>query len=286
MRDTAPLHYPKGRCSLHFSSIGHYLNVKKTMTAMTNQQSLVHKITTWIVVLATLTVQSAYADEIIIAIGHSLPPYVIGSTDSGLEVDIIRESFELSGHSVSFRYSPSLNIAGLMASNRIDGVAANTAYDVEKSIKKQLFESDPTISFQNFAVTLKHFDGKIQSIKALQEFRIIAFLNAKIFLGKHYANMAAANKGYTEHANQMVQPKMLIANRVDVAIADKRIFKYWAQKSNIDSELNFKFHRIFQPSPRRVTFHERSYRDDLNQGLAELHKSGRYKALIKKYGGL
>ncbi len=229
------------------------------------------------------SVVPALADEIVIAIGQSLPPYVMGDTKSGLEVDIIRESLQRVGHTANFRFSPNLNAAGVMASGHIDGVAVNTSYDVGKAVGKTLFNSSPTISFQNFAITLKSYVGTIGSIGDLQNERIIAFLNAEKLLGEHFKRMAKSNGGYTEHSNQLVQPKMLLANRVDVAIADKRIFTYWAQQSDINVEENFFFHSIFPLSPRGVTFHNKSYRDDLNRGLTELRKSGGYKKILAKY---
>ena len=49
---------------------------------------------------------SISAHEITAAVGNSLAPYIIQSSDSGIEIDIIREALAVKNHTLRLRYPP------------------------------------------------------------------------------------------------------------------------------------------------------------------------------------
>ncbi|WP_426415389.1 substrate-binding periplasmic protein [Aestuariirhabdus sp. LZHN29] len=231
--------------------------------------------------------QALCAQDVEIAIGESLPPYVLGEQDAGLEVDIIREALALKGHQVRFYYSPNLRIPRLIESGRVDGVAVNRAYDVSRALNRKLYPSDTTLTYQNFAITRIDSGREILSVDDLLEPRVMAFHGAKDYMGDRFAEMAARNPEYKENADQAIQPKMLMAGRIDVVVADLRIFEHWYQRAfGSEPELPVRYHPIFPPSPRAVTLVDSQLRDDLNDGLQQLHRSGRYMQLLERYNDL
>lgn len=233
------------------------------------------------------------AKEIKIAIGMSLPPYVIKKDNTGIEVEIIQEALKSKGHTATFFFLPNLRIPKFLIEKRADGIAANSAYDVGKDINQQVYPTESTIIYQNFAISLAENQFVINSIKDLKDKKIIAFNNATKYLGPLFASVAEKNQQYEENANQSQQVFKILTKSSDVAISDKNIFLYW--KNEISNHKRFKsstinqsliFHPIFPPAPRNCTFIDNKIRDEFNEGLEIIHKNGIYQSILNKYDKL
>jgi polar amino acid transport system substrate-binding protein len=64
---------------------------------------MIHK--SWLVVICTLALSiclavAARAGELKVAIGLSLPPYVISESNSGFELDLVREALAKAGYAI------------------------------------------------------------------------------------------------------------------------------------------------------------------------------------------
>ena len=233
---------------------------------------------------------TASAEEIGIAIGMSLPPYVIEEQNAGMEVEIIREALKTKGHTAIFFYVPNLRIPIFLKEKKADGIAANSAYDVGKDIGMSVFPSSTTVIYQNYAISLEENPIQIGSMEDLSEKSIIAFNNATKYLGPAFASVVEKNPQYEESADQSKQVIRIYTKQSDVAISDKKVFLYWRniinnrsrfKPSEINKPLNF--FPIFPPAPRNCTFIEARKRNEFNEGLRIIRENGVYDTILKKY---
>ncbi|BCS88264.1 substrate-binding periplasmic protein [Pseudodesulfovibrio sediminis] len=259
------------------------------------RESVLQKNKLSIVLLAMLPilliVPPCRAETVLVGVGYSMPPYVIRETQSGLEVEIIREAFKAVGHDVEFSYLPNLRLPLALNEGRVDAIAANVAYDVKSEAAVVAFDSEVTLKYHNYAIALADRDVRIIQIDDLKKLRVLGFNNASKYLGPEYAAMAATNANYSEIADQALQVRLLYSKRVDVVIADKRIFLYWRQylensqqAAALGMEQQVVFFPVFPPAPRHLSFRSDSLRGQFNAGLDAIRQNGMYATLIKEYG--
>jgi len=220
---------------------------------------------------------NAYAQKIKVAIGLSLPPYVIKENNTGMELDIVRKSLKVMGYEIKTRYVVLKNVPLIYRTNKVD-----CAMTVNENLDVNGFFSDEVIIYQNYAITLAESPLIIKSISDLKNKKIIAFQNANKYLGDEFANVVEKNDDYFEAKNQLNQVKLLQKKRYDIAISDINIFKYF-KKQIPKLVFDVKFHAIFPPNPYKVVFHEKKIRDKFNEGLKYLRKTGEYEYIINSY---
>ena len=217
--------------------------------------------------------------ELRMAVGLALPPYNIPETDSGIEMDIVREALKMKGYVVKAKYLPFARVRRELMNCEVDG-----ALTINPNSGIQAFYSDEHLICQNVVVTLKQNAFHIHEIADLKDKSVLAFQNATLYLGKDFSAMADQNAKYWEIAKQEIQINRLYTNRVDVIVLDKNIF-YHHQKHNdrVDTSQAIDIWHIFPPTPFSVAFVNEKVRDDFNEGLKQLRESGRYDEIVKKY---
>ena len=226
------------------------------------------------------TIRSVSAQEIRVAVGLALPPYVIPDTNSGMELDIAREALALKGHTIIPVYLPFARVGRALTSRRVD--AALTLN--EGAGLKNTYLSNSHIRYQNVAVSLKEQGIKLSKVADLAKYSVFAFQNATRYLGKEFAAMAASSSHYFEKANQATQIKMLFSERIDLIVLDINIFKYYRQnEAEIDTSAPVTLHKLFPPTFYKVSFLDAGLRDQFNEGLTELRRTGKYDEIIGKY---
>lgn len=231
--------------------------------------------------LAVLSLTSrATADILTIGIGLDKPPYVIQADDNGLEADIVREALAYKGHEVEFRYLPLRRIVHAMNTDLLDG-----AMHLKKDLPIKGFFGDPMIEYHNYAITQVKGSLELDKIADLKGHRVVAFQNAYKYLGVDYQQAIDAAPNYSEMSNQELQVRMLAANRVDVVIADYRIFLHFKKRFEKETaqSLAVKFHPLFKPNIYCAAFKSQQIRDDFNTGLKWLRETGRYEEIALRY---
>ena len=97
--------------------------------------------------------------------------------------------------------------------------------------------------------------------------------------------MAKENPQYKETADQKIRNIQLYKERVDVAIADKRIFEYF--NTQLDSSFDVKqpivLYDIFNVIEYQAAFRSKEVMTKFNSGLAAIKKNGIYRKLEVKY---
>ncbi|WP_108652614.1 substrate-binding periplasmic protein [Dongshaea marina] len=220
------------------------------------------------------------AKSLTLATSFSIPPYILRQSDSGVQLEIVREALAQHGHEIeNIIYASNKRVQRLLSLKLVDMII-NAPPGIEKA-----FYSDNIIDYQNVAITLKSAGIKLEHIDDLARFRVVAFQNARQFFGKKFAKMAEENKKYSEVINQVVQVDQLYRGVADVAISDKWIFLYYRKQLSHKMALQqpLTFHPIFPDSARPAAFYQEALRNDFNLGLEKLRSSGRYQELLESY---
>ncbi|OZG72629.1 hypothetical protein BTA51_13955 [Hahella sp. CCB-MM4] len=229
--------------------------------------------------------------ELIIGISFSIPPYVIAEENSGLELEILRQSFAIKGYTVLPSYLPLARTFMSFEEGSLDGVL-----NVKPGMVKGHY-SDVVITFRNQAVSLKDRELSINRLEDLSQISVVAFQKATVILGHGFASAVQYNSDYNEVADQSLQVKQLFRHRTDVIILEKRIFLYFRRwlydrANTLGGDYIVKqkdllrpviYHDIFPPSEYRFAFLSQQVRDDFNEGLQVIRDNGTYDRILKKY---
>ncbi|MCG8612635.1 MAG: transporter substrate-binding domain-containing protein [Pseudomonadales bacterium] len=230
--------------------------------------------------LAVFFSKPLLAENLKVAVGLALPPYVLADDNTGIELDIVREALALKGHTITPVYLPFARVALSLQDKSAD--AALTVN--ENSGLPDVHFSNVHVTYQNVAVSLSKQKLQINTVKDLTPLSVIAFQDATKYLGSDFATMALQNKRYSERAKQSQQITQLFAGRVDTVVMDINIFKYFRKnEKKVDTSAPTTVHEIFPASLYKVGFLDKAIRDEFNQALEELRQSGKYDAIIKKY---
>ncbi len=223
----------------------------------------------------------AEAKKLKVAVGLSIPPYVIKEESRGIEFDILKEVLASRGYEMEPVYVPLGRTLHLIKYGQVDGIMSTGQEGLPGCY------TDPHITYWNFAITLKSQNLKIKSVEDLQDKRVISFQNAKNYLGDTFKEMALSNKKYVEIADQSIQNKLLFLGRTDVVVADRFIFEWFRQapdvKRLVDTEQEVVHHRLFEPSNFSAVFKSQEVCEEFNIGLKEMRTSGRYNEIIASY---
>lgn len=232
----------------------------------------------FIVCLSFLFLNVCFSQGFKIAVGLSIPPYVIKEHNSGFEIELLEKVLRKDGHYIqSLYYASNKRITKLLKNNSVD-MALNISPNL-----KGIFYSDVFVNFDNVAITLKNRDINIKGIEDLYFKRVIAFQNAHKFLGKEYKEYTKENALYNETIHQLSQVKHLIERRVDVVISDRNIFKYYFRNNNFNQHTQFNFFDIFDNSPRYIGFKNENIQKEFNQSFRSFKQSKAYQELLFKY---
>ena len=235
---------------------------------------------TFILLFILLLQTFVYANKLKIAVGSSIPPYVIKEHDSGFEIEMIRQVLASKGYEVSsFVYASNVRMVKLLEKYQVDA-SINIPLHLP-----HIFYSDVIVNFDNVAITLKKRDITIQTVKDLHYKRVLAFQNAHKLMGKTFEEYAFQNPLYDETIHQTSQVKNLVQKRVDVVITDKHIFQYYYNHlyDEFDANIAFNYFKIFDKSPRYMGFTNKKIRDDFNKALKQYKQSPQYQELLRKY---
>ncbi|HEY0845775.1 MAG TPA: transporter substrate-binding domain-containing protein [Noviherbaspirillum sp.] len=232
---------------------------------------------------AAATVQ---AKEVNMIFGLALPPYVIQESNSGFEVDIIRAALAVKGHTLKPTYASFLAAPKMLREKQADAAQRGNP-DLRES-DGFYYASEPTVVYQDYAVSLKKNNLKIDSVADLQGKSIASFQGATQFLGPEFAAAVKGNPNYQESSNERRKLQMLYANSAQVYTGDINIFKYYRDsvKGDVDITQPVVYHKIFASNTdvtRNAVFLDKQVREDFNAGLKQLKSSGQYQQIIKKY---
>lgn len=224
----------------------------------------------------------ARAAEVVMAVGRSLPPYIIVDEWRGLEYDVVREALALEGHTLTPKFVSFARVVRELENGQVDA-----AMTMRPDSGVKAYYSDSHVTYRNYAITLASRNITIKNVDDLAGKSVLAFQNAGMYLGPAYKAVTEANPHYREEARQMVQPTQLFLGRVDVAIADRFIFGWFANdpevRAKTDTAQGLRFHPIFPATDYHVAFRDAAMRDSFNRGLKKLRTNGTYARIVERY---
>lgn len=235
-------------------------------------------------ILGTAPWQSTHADEIRMAFGEKIPPFVFPETDSGIEIEVIGESLAYRGHTLKPVYFSFARVPMSFKSQQVDATMTDLGEDLRPYGG---YYGDPAVFYDNVFFTLQDRHLVINKPEDLKGLSVISFQGA----AKRYPDWLDAVREanlYFEQNNQELQVLTLNAGRYDVVLSDRNIFKYFTLK--LIREQGFhprpleEHHFVkFNPLNYRPVFRSRQVRDDFNAGLKHLKDTGRYQAIYDHY---
>lgn len=224
------------------------------------------------------------ADVVSVAFGEKLPPFVLPDSDSGVQVEIVREALKVKGHTLKSVYLPMGRITTAFKTRKVDVVMMDVGEDMRKVGG---FYGDPPILYDNVFITLKKNKIIIKHPRDLKGLRIDSFVGA---LKRYPEWLGEVGKTleYVEKNDQSTQPLLLDLERFDVVLCDRYIFKYYT----IQSKKNPRFKNypvvehpftVANPDDYRPVFFSKKIRDDFNYGLRKIRKQGIDQAIYDRY---
>ena len=235
----------------------------------------------FIILLAFLVLAPlSHARTLNVIVGWDKPPYVLSSTHTGVELELMRAVLGDMGHEILPIYVPFGRTVRLIEQGFADiGLTVNEKHDIDKSIL-----SDPYIIYQNVAVTLAESMFTINNINDLQDKSVVAFQTASSVLGENFHQLMAGRSRYIEMPEQERQVSMLLLGSVDAVIMDRNIFTFIKAGMPKPHRRDTVIHELFPVSLYSAAIPNAALRSEFNETLANFIEDGRYDTLLKKYG--
>lgn len=233
----------------------------------------------WVVFLLSTF---AMAKEYKMVFSESTPPFVF-KDGSGIVQTIVKEALAYKGHTVTPVF---VNIGRgfeLFKNGYVDGSTI-----IQENSGLSAFYSVDFMQYHNAAFTLKKNHYTIKTMGDLKDYYLIAFQNANKYLGKKFEKVALnAGKKYSEMADQKQQVYMLFKGRTEAVAMDRYIFRFYQNEliseHKIDAKEQVDMFELFEPTKYQTAFKDQKSRDDFNEGIEYLKKSGRYDQIYKEY---
>ena len=223
----------------------------------------------------------ANAEKLKVGAPILIPPYVITDSDSGMELDIVKEALIFKGYELEFVYLPLLRVSKYLKQKGID---CGLTMSSNIADAKNIYYSDSHITCQNAAITLESRRLKIRSAKDMIGKKVCTFQNAAKYLGPDFVEASKKGLRYREISELNNFIPMLFQGTTDIVISDIFLFKYYRKNDKrTDTTASVTIHKIFSPKMLNVGFIDEKVRNDFNDGVRHLRKTGRYDEIIKKY---
>lgn len=222
------------------------------------------------------------AETLRLGLGSHKPPYIFEAERRGLEYDLLDAAARRAGFRMQPFFAPLERLHLMLAAGQIDAIATTSALSGVPA-----HYSQPYIAYQNYAVSLASRHLVLHDIADLDAYSVSAFQRARLLLGPRFGSMAAHNPRYREEAQQIVRNRLLYAGRVDVVVGDRRIIEYFRREvaRQVDVGQPLAWHALFAPTHYQVGFVSAASRDRFDLGLAQLRRSGEYRAIEARYAG-
>lgn len=234
-----------------------------------------------VLVIVTLFLCNSFlqAESLNIAFDYAKPPYIYKKEKSGFEIELLKGVLKSMGHQTIFHALTFIHPEKLIKSDMVD-VLMTVNNNV---ISDNTLLSDSYVNYQNVAISLAKSQIKINNIKELDKYNVVAFKAASKLLGSEFGAMSDTHEHYFEVENQLKQVSLLFSGKADVIIIDMNIFNFYREQVMLQTGASVDYHEIFPITEYKVAFHEKALVSTFNQTLAEFKRSNEYELLLEKY---
>ncbi|EKP0309810.1 transporter substrate-binding domain-containing protein [Aeromonas veronii] len=241
-------------------------------------------LTPLLLMLTSMLSGQLLATPLKVGVSFAIPPYVIEATNSGIELDLLKEAFASSDYEPSFEFLPLERTFRLFESGKLDAII-----NVKPGMVDPHFLTRPVITFHNRIFSLR--TTHISTLDQLSSMRVTAFQRARIILGGTFATMAAQNPHYEEVAKQQVQVHQLMRGRVDAVVLEERVFYYYLDQLIATAQAGEHYERnqvrqadLFPPTVYHFAFRTADARNLFDERLEAMRQDGRYHQIFAAYG--
>jgi polar amino acid transport system substrate-binding protein len=237
-----------------------------------------------VLAIGCLCASVAQAADIHMAFGEKIPPFCFPETNSGIEVEVMREALAFRGHVLKPQYFPFVRIPIAFKAGDVDSAMTDLGEDLSKA---GAFYGDPAVFYDNVFISLKDRKLVIKNPSDLNGLTVIAFAGASKRYPQWLDEVKKAGR-YVEQNDQALQVLTLQHGRYDLVLSDRNIFKYFSLQLKHNNNLAQKptvEHAFvkFNPMNYRPVFRDAKIRDDFNAGLKQIKENGRFAAIYHKY---
>ncbi|WP_286272565.1 substrate-binding periplasmic protein [Thalassotalea hakodatensis] len=215
-----------------------------------------------------------------VVVGLTKPPYVIEKTQSGFELELITNVLNQLNKQPNYIFVPFGRSERMLNEHDIDIILTAN----KQIIGDKAYLSEPYITYQNVAISLKKNELRIDKVADLASYSLATFQSAHKVLGSEFAKSAELSPVYIQIIKQQHQLEMLFKERVEVIIMDKNIFAYMLSKYYPGEDINqLTIHKVFPESLYSAAFKSHFFRNNFNQQLEIFLNSPQHHELKKKY---
>jgi polar amino acid transport system substrate-binding protein len=224
------------------------------------------------------------AEEVYMAFGQDIPPYIFQKLNKGIEIDIISAALAHKGHTLRPLYFPLGRVPIAFKSKLVDAAMGDMGVNLKSSGG---FYADPAVIYNNVFFTLKSKKLSIEQPSDLDTLRVVSFQGAEKRYPKWLKKLQKERRFYGV-SDQLTQVKLLHYERYDVVLSDRYIFNYFVKEMMLMSDLEIheveehKFTTV-NPDDYRPVFRNEKVRDDFNLGLKKIKENGKFQRIYDKY---
>ncbi|AWL11197.1 hypothetical protein HMF8227_00701 [Saliniradius amylolyticus] len=239
----------------------------------------------WVLFVLILAASVAHAKQLVVAFGQDKPPFVIGKTRTGLEVEIFRAALSASDYRMVIVHMPNNRLhRAVQNMPNIDAVAS-----VSKTVESKNFV-EKFIYFHNYAISKKQDGVVLNQIPDLRNYSVVAWQEAYLVLGNlfrqhfHPQKNKHFNNYYRELASQKSQNAMFWLGRAQVILVDKTIFRWYREQLSISMDTGDEvvYHDLFPGKTwYGAEFRHPEDKQVFEKGLESIKSSGLYDLLYQ-----
>lgn len=227
---------------------------------------------------------SLQATEVHVAFGEKIAPFCFPETDSGIELDVMREALAFRGHTMVPHYYSFARVPVAFKAGDVDASMTDLGEDMAAW---GAWYGEPSVFYDNVFFTLSERKLTIRKPDDLAGLTVLSFPGG----AKRYPEWLDGVKRaghYYEQNDQALQVLTLDRGRYDVVLSDRNIFRYNTLQLKLNRSFkpkNVSTHEFVKLNPMdyRPVFRDKKVRDDFNLGLRHLKDSGRFVAIYQKY---
>lgn len=224
------------------------------------------------------------AADVHMAFGEKIPPFCFPETDTGIELDVMREALAYRGHVLVPQYYSFARIPVAFKAGDVEAAMTDLGEDMAAW---GAFYGDPAVFYDNVFFTLTERKLTIRTPQDLQGLSVLSFPGGAKRYPEWLDGVKKAGR-YFEQNDQALQVLTLDRGRYDVILSDRNIFHYFTLQLKLNRSFKPKHvstHEFVKLNPMdyRPIFRDKKVRDDFNAGLRHLKENGRFEAIYQKY---
>ena len=205
------------------------------------------------------------------------PPWAFdqeGKGVTGIDVEIIRHIFKKLGYKTEFHLLGYSRLIKEFNEGKYD-VASPAAFPADNGHLTRAY-----LPFHDVAVTLQQHNHTIDNIDDLTGKNIIAYQFARSVLGEGFTN-AVENANYLEVAERELQLTLLVNDRTDVVIGERRLLTYIMQQRFPNQKLAI--HAIFVTQSYGAIVKDQHLQQQFDQELLNIQANGIYQQFLRQW---